>query len=283
MLEHVPVLLDESAEFICSNLVEGTIIDCTCGAGGHSRAFLERTENNVKLICIDRDKDAIEIAKENLSEYGNRVEFMNIRFSEIDGIFRERMINRVFFDLGISTMQIDAFEKGFTYKKDQKLDMGMGKNDITAYKIVNEYSFEKLVEIFKTFGQERFSTRIADRIVNERNIKPIETTGELALIIRKTVPRNLQLKTLSRIFQSLRIAVNEELSELEKALAISLDNLDRDGRIGVITYHSLERNIVRQLTVTRDDVKVKKKNPGRDEIKNNRRARSAKLYKIVKL
>lgn len=283
MLEHVPVLLDESAEFICSNLVEGTIIDCTCGAGGHSRAFLERTENNVKLICIDRDKDAIEIAKENLSEYGNRVEFMNIRFSEIDGIFRERMINRVFFDLGISTMQIDAFEKGFTYKKDQKLDMGMGKNDITAYKIVNEYSFEKLVEIFKTFGQERFSTRIADRIVNERNIKPIETTGELALIIRKTVPRNLQLKTLSRIFQSLRIAVNEELSELEKALAISIDNLDRDGRIGVITYHSLERNIVRQLTVTRDDVKVKKKNPGRDEIKNNRRARSAKLYKIVKL
>ncbi|HFD04759.1 MAG TPA: 16S rRNA (cytosine(1402)-N(4))-methyltransferase RsmH [Firmicutes bacterium] len=283
MLEHVPVLLDESAEFICSNLVEGTIIDCTCGAGGHSRAFLERTENNVKLICIDRDKDAIEIAKENLSEYGNRVEFMNIRFSEIDGIFRERMINRVFFDLGISTMQIDAFEKGFTYKKDQKLDMGMGKNDITAYKIVNEYSFEKLVEIFKTFGQERFSTRIADRIVNERNIKPIETTGELALIIRKTVPRNLQLKTLSRIFQSLRIAVNEELSELEKALAISIDNLDRDGRIGVITYHSLERNIVRRLTVTRDDVKVKKKNPGRDEIKNNRRARSAKLYKIVKL
>jgi len=193
------------------------------------------------------------------------------------------MINRVFFDLGISTMQIDAFEKGFTYKKDQKLDMGMGKNDITAYKIVNEYSFEKLVEIFKTFGQERFSTRIADRIVNERNIKPIETTGELALIIRKTVPRNLQLKTLSRIFQSLRIAVNEELSELEKALAISIDNLDRDGRIGVITYHSLERNIVRRLTVTRDDVKVKKKNPGRDEIKNNRRARSAKLYKIVKL
>jgi len=283
MLEHVPVLLDESAEFICSNLVEGTIIDCTCGAGGHSRAFLERTENNVKLICIDRDKDAIEIAKENLSEYGNRVEFMNIRFSEIDGIFRERMINRVFFDLGISTMQIDAFEKGFTYKKDQKLDMGMGKNDITAYKIVNEYSFEKLVEIFKTFGQERFSTRIADRIVNERDIKPIETTGELALIIRKTVPRNLQLKTLSRIFQSLRIAVNEELSELEKALAISIDNLDRDGRIGVITYHSLERNIVRRLTVTRDDVKVKKKNPGRDEIKNNRRARSAKLYKIVKL
>jgi len=283
MLEHVPVLLDESAEFICSNLVEGTIIDCTCGAGGHSRAFLERTENNVKLICIDRDKDAIEIAKENLSEYGNRIEFMNIRFSEIDGIFRERMINRVFFDLGISTMQINAFEKGFTYKKDQKLDMGMGKNDITAYKIVNEYSFEKLVEIFKTFGQERFSTRIADRIVNERNIKPIETTGELALIIRKTVPRNLQLKTLSRIFQSLRIAVNEELSELEKALAISIDNLDRDGRIGVITYHSLERNIVRRLTVTRDDVKVKKKNPGRDEIKNNRRARSAKLYKIVKL
>jgi len=283
MLEHVPVLLDESAEFICSNLVEGTIIDCTCGAGGHSRAFLERTENNVKLICIDRDKDAIEIAKENLSEYGNRVEFMNIRFSEIDGIFRERMINRVFFDLGISTMQIDAFEKGFTYKKDQKLDMGMGKNDITAYKIVNEYSFEKLVEIFKTFGQERFSTRIADRIVNERNIKPIETTGELALIIRKTVPRNLQLKTLSRIFQSLRIAVNEELSELEKALAISIDNLDRDGRIGVIAYHSLERNIVRRLTITRDDVKVKKKNPGRDEIKNNRRARSAKLYKIVKL
>ncbi len=154
---------------------------------------------------------------------------------------------------------------------------------ILKYFIAASISFENLVLIFKTFGLERFSTRIADRFVNERNIKPIETTGELALIIRKTVPRNLQLKTLSRIFQSLRIAVNEELSELEKALAISIDNLDRDGRIGVITYHSLERNIVRQLTVTRDDVKVKKKNPGREEIKNNRRARSAKLYKIVKL
>ncbi|NIA23749.1 MAG: 16S rRNA (cytosine(1402)-N(4))-methyltransferase RsmH [Proteobacteria bacterium] len=283
MLEHVPVLPDESAEFICSDLVEGTIIDCTCGAGGHSKAFLDRTEDNVTLICIDRDKDAIEIAKKNLSEYKNRVEFMNIKFSKIEEIFRERVVKRVFFDLGISSMQIDIFEKGFTYKKDQKLDMRMGGSDMTAYRIINEYSFKKLAEIFRTFGQERFSNRIAERIIEERNIKPVETTGELALIIRKSVPRNLQLKTLSRIFQSLRIAVNEELSELEKALSVSLNSLERGGKIGVITYHSLERNIVRRLTITRDDVKVKKKNPGKKEIKNNRRARSAKLYKIEKL
>ncbi len=280
MLEHIPVLLNESKEFICSDLLEGTIVDCTCGAGGHSKAFLENSNDNVNVICIDRDRDAIEIAKKNLSEYIGRIEFMNTRFSEIEKLFDEKSVKRVFYDLGISTMQIDLFEKGFTYKREQNLDMRMGESDITAYKIVNEYPLDELVKIFRVYGQERFSKRIAENIVNERGIKPIETTTELALIVRKSVPRSMELKSLSRIFQAIRIVVNDELTELENSLRISLDRLPAGGRIAVITYHSLERNIVRGLTMTMGNVKVRKKNPSRDEIKNNRRARSAKLYKI---
>ena len=283
MLEHVPVLLNESAEFICSDLKEGTILDCTCGAGGHSAAFLHRTNNDVNLICIDRDKDAIDIAKKNLREYVGRVDFMNIRFSEIEDLLEERNVSRVFYDLGISTMQIDRFEKGFTYKKEQNLDMRMGKSDVTAYTVVNEYTLDELVKIFRVYGQERFSKRIAENIVDNRGANPIKTTTELALIVRKSVPRSMALKSLSRIFQSIRIVVNDELAELESSLRISLDRLTTGGKIAIITYHSLERNIVRGVTTAMGNVRVRKKNSSRDEIKGNRRARSAKLYKIEKL
>jgi 16S rRNA (cytosine1402-N4)-methyltransferase len=253
MIDHIPVLFEESIKFICEGLNEGIVLDCTCGAGGHAKGFLENTGEGILLKCIDRDKDALEIAKENLTVFNNRVEFLNMKFSEIGCLFdkyKSNNIKRVFYDLGISSMQIDKFQRGFTYKKNQKLDMRMGKSKITANEIVNKTNEE------------------------------IETTEQLVKIIRGSVPVKMQLKTLSRIFQALRIAVNNELYEFEISLNVALERLESGAKVGVITYHSLERNIIRKSTAGKDNIKVKKVNASKKEIKDNRRGRSGKLYRI---
>ncbi len=283
MIDHIPVLFEESVSFICQGLNEGIILDCTCGAGGHTKGFLENTGENILLKCIDRDKDALEIAKENLSAFNNRVEFLNMKFSEISCLFdkyKSKNIRRVFYDLGISSMQIDKFQRGFTYKKNQKLDMRMGKSDITANEIINGMNEDELSDIFYKYGQEKFSRRIAANIVDKRQYSKIETTDQLVKIIRSSVPVKMQLKTLSRIFQALRIAVNNELLEFEISLNAVLERLESGAKVGVISYHSLERNIIRKFTVGKDKIKVKKVNVSKKEIKDNRRGRSGKLYRI---
>jgi len=283
MIDHIPVLFEESIKFICEELNEGIILDCTCGAGGHAKGFLENTGEGILLKCIDRDKDAIEIAKENLTIFNNRVEFLNMKFSKISCLFdkyKSNNIKRVFYDLGISSMQIDKFQRGFTYKKNQKLNMQMGKSKITANEIINKMNEDELSDIFYKYGQEKFSRRIAANIVDKRQYTKIETTEQLVNIIRSSVPVKMQLKTLSRIFQALRIAVNNELYEFEISLNSVLERLESGARIGVITYHSLERNIIRKSTAGKDNIKVKKVNASKKEIKDNRRGRSGKLYRI---
>jgi len=284
---HKPVLLKESVDFLTQN--GGKIyVDCTLGGGGHAKEILKRRED-IYLIGIDRDEEAIEIAKENLKEFEGRFSIYKANFKDLDLVLQEEGIEKVdgfLFDLGVSMYQLKG-ERGFTFQEDQPLDMRMDKEQtLTAYKVVNTYPERELIRILKEYGEEKFAVRIAKAIVQRRKKKPIETTGELVDLILSVVPeyyKHGKIHPATRTFQAIRIEVNEELKSLKEALGKTPFHLNPKGRLVVISFHSLEDRIVKHFMKEKEKegilriITKKPVTPSEEEIKENPASRSAKL------
>jgi len=251
MDKHIPVLLKETIENLNIN-PNGIYIDMTLGGGGHSEEILKNLDNG-KLIGFDQDVFAIEAATTRLEKYKNfsaiNDNFINakkrlneIGINEVDGII---------FDLGVSSFQFDIPERGFSYRFDAPLDMRMDQTAKTdAFQVINDYSYEDLVKIFFEYGEEKYARLIVNNIIKRRQIKPIKTTFELVDIIKESLPNkelNKKGHPAKKVFQALRIEVNQELTILEKALIEAIDLLKPKGRLAVITFHSLEDRITKQL------------------------------------
>ena len=247
--KHVPVMLGEVIEAL--NIKKnGKYIDCTVGGGGHSYEIAKRLTNG-KLYCFDRDSEAIETSKNRLKEFGDKVEFIKANFKEAPKIVQEK-VDGILIDLGVSSHQIDEGERGFSFLHNGRLDMRMGQDEEiqTAYDIVNFASEDKLKEIFFKYGEEEFSKTIAKNIVKARAEKKIETTFELRDIIENSMPKKVVYSrggASKKVFQALRIAVNGELDDLEKTLTSFIDMLNPGGRLVVLSFHSLEDRIVKNV------------------------------------
>ena len=249
---HVSVLLSESVDGLNIN-PDGIYVDGTMGGGGHSGEVLKRL-NSGKLIGFDRDETAINVCRERLSGYSDKVEFVNRNFFEIKDVLSElgiEKINGAVLDLGVSSHQLDTAERGFSYQHDAPLDMRMNvKDSLTAKEVVNTYSEEKLADIIFRYGEDRWAKRIAEFIVKERQTEEIKTTGRLVEIIKKAVPKGARQDgphPAKRTFQAIRIEVNGELLGLEQAIRDFIDVLAPGGRLSVITFHSLEDRIVKTV------------------------------------
>ena len=244
--EHIPVLAKETIENLNIN-PDGIYLDLTLGKGGHSKMILERLSEKGRLIAIDQDKEAIEAAKENLRDFSN-VTFVNSNFENFEKALEDLgldLIDGALMDIGVSSYQIDNADRGFSYMKDGPLDMRMNQdNELTAEVIVNEYSQDELTRIFFEYGEERYSKAIAKNIVKARANERINTTFKLRNIVMKSA-RFTEVHPEKRVFQALRIEVNRELDVLSKAIDTIIDFIDKDGRLEVITFHSLEDRIVK--------------------------------------
>jgi len=252
--KHVPVALEYAIEMLGPALVGSNpvLVDGTLGLGGHTEAFLERFEA-LTVIGIDRDESALSQAKQRLARFKNRVIFINGLYSEIDGKVQSEgfdSVDAILLDLGVSSMQLDESERGFAYSYAADLDMRMNQSDrLTAKTVVNDYSEAELVRIFREYGEERFAKQIAKEIVKTRQVKPFELTSELAELISKIVPFIPGKSTghpAKRVFQAIRIEVNGELEILEETIPAAVDALRVGGRILVMSYHSLEDQIVKK-------------------------------------
>lgn len=308
--EHKSVLLNEAIEGL--NIKEdGIYVDATLGRAGHSSEILKRLKSG-KLYCFDQDLEAIEFSKNKLASISNNFEIIYSNFKDIKKELNKRGIDEVdgiLFDLGVSSPQFDEDYRGFSYRYDGPLDMRMDQNNqLSAKEIVNKYPLNDLVRIFKEYGEEKYSYSIAKAIVKRREEKEIETTFELVDLIKASLPKKELFKDkhpAKKIFQALRIEVNDELDVLKIALQDSLKLLKSDGRIVVITFHSLEdricKNIFKEVSVIKGDRKndyllpsqikkaefevVNKKviTPSKEEIEINRRSKSAKLRILKKI
>ncbi len=305
---HIPVMLNEAINGL--NIKEdGIYVDCTLGGGGHSSEILRRLKNGM-LICFDQDDYAISRGSQVLTNIGSNWKAIRSNFSNVKEELEKLGINHVdgiLYDLGVSSFQLDIKERGFSYNQEADLDMRMDTNQyLKAYDIVNFYGLEELKTIFYTYGEEKYSANIAKKIVKEREKKAIQTTTELAEIIKSAIPafaRRTGGHPAKKVFQALRIAVNDELHALEKSLNDSLTLLNKGGRIVVISFQSLEDRIVKQTFKSVTEVKIPKGVPIRDseikheyklvtnkalvaskeEVSANNRAHSAKLRIIEKL
>ena len=247
---HESVLLKESIDNL--NLKENSIIvDCTLGYGGHSSAILKRIPKGY-LYAFDQDEEAITYAKERLNAIAQNYEIIHTNFVNLKEEMEKRNVNPdgILFDLGVSSPQLGEAERGFSYHKDARLDMRMNQEQkLSAYEVVNDYPYEKLKEILLKYGEEKYAGSIAKGIINKRNSKPIETTLELAEIVKESVPEKYRNKShpARKTFQAIRIEVNDELNVFEKALKESLELIKPGGRICVITFHSLEDKICKRI------------------------------------
>jgi len=286
-MEHFPVLLEETV----SNLLQngGKIyVDATVGLGGHSYELLRRNPN-IYLIGIDKDPYALEKAKERLKPFEGRYALYQADYKYIDEVLKQEGIEKVdgiLMDLGVSMLQLKTPERGFSFREEAPLDMRMDpEQKLTAYDVVNRYSERELIRIIKEYGEERFAPRIARAIVNYRKKKPIETTLELATIVEGAIPKGFYRKIhpATKTFQAIRIEVNKELDHLKEALLKVPHLLNTEGRVAVITFHSLEDRIVKHTFkhFEREGLlKVITKKPivpSEEEIKKNPPSRSAKL------
>jgi 16S rRNA (cytosine1402-N4)-methyltransferase len=270
---HIPVMVDEVVGFLGDR---GVVLDLTLGAGGHAAALLEAGVDAV--IGVDRDPAALELARERLASYGDRVRYVAARSSEVDAETVGGAVGGVLFDLGVSSMQLDRSARGFGYRVDGPLDMRMGADGPSAADLVNELPEDELADLIFEYGQERRSRRIARAIVRNR---PIATTDQLARVVAGALGRNPGgPHPARRTFQALRIAVNRELEELAASLPQAVGLLEPGGRVVVIAYHSLEDRIVK--FDLREDARLvvltkKPLRPTPDEVQQNPRSRSAML------
>jgi 16S rRNA (cytosine1402-N4)-methyltransferase len=292
---HTPVLLKETIDLLFTK-ADGIYIDGTIGGGGHSEALLAKLSSGGKIFGFDKDPEAIEHCKEkfkNELEKGenSRIELFNECFSKACSITRHRGEWTGFLlDLGVSSRQLDESRRGFSYRAAGPLDLRFSPHGRTAEDLVNAVDEEELAALLRKFGEEPFAKKIARRIVQQRKIAPIRTTIDLARIVESVVPRRSLASSLSRVFQALRIAINDELNVLHNALHSALQCLGNRSRIVVISYHSLEDRIVKnffrqfskgeEASSSMPKIKILTKKPlvpSEDEVKNNPRSRSAKL------
>ncbi len=306
--KHISVLLEESISSL--NLKENSIIvDCTLGYGGHSSYILDRIKKG-HLFAFDQDSEAIRHSTDRLKSIGTNFTIVKSNFVHLKEKLNELGVTKVdgiLFDLGVSSPQLDDKERGFSFHEDARLDMRMDREQsLSAYEVVNDYSREDLVRIFRDYGEDRFANNIAKKIVEYRSNKKIETTLELVDIIKTAVPMKFaKLKHPARqIFQAIRIEVNHELDVIEPSLNQALDLINVGGRVAVITFHSLEDRIVKRLfkektkvdDILRGDPNIPKEylpdfklvvnkaiEPSNEELENNPRARSAKLRVIERV
>ena len=252
MIQHIPVLLHEVLEGLqCQK--GGVFFDCTVGCGGHAAAILSQHPDN-RLIGIDRDADALQIAQKRLELFGDRVCLFHRRFEEFEQVIQDANqstgFDGILMDLGVSSLQLDTVERGFSFQYPARLDMRMNQQDSrTAYTVVNTYSAEDLANVIFRYGEERQSRRIAKWIVEARSSQPIETTTELADIVKRAIPKRFQPKDIhpaTRVFQAIRIEVNDELRTLGETVEHAVAHLKIGGRICMISFHSLEDRIVKR-------------------------------------
>ncbi len=301
---HVPVMLKEAVDGLCVK-PDGIYVDCTTGGGGHSYEIASRLEGG-HLICFDRDPEAIDAAKKRLSAFNDRVAFVNRNFSELSSVLDGEKIDGVIIDLGVSSYQLDNPERGFSYMHDAPLDMRMDQTaGISAYDVVNGYDRDSLIRVLYEYGEERCAPKIANSIIAKREIAPIRTTKELAELVKRSIKTTNKNEKHSekRTFQAIRIEVNGELDIIAPTVRGIVDALKPGGRISVITFHSLEDRIVKQVYAElakgctcpprlpvcvcgkRPQLKLcgKAVLPSEEELTNNPRSASAKLRIAEKL
>ena len=248
---HVPVMPREVIEGLAIK-PDGIYLDCTLGGGGHSELILKKLTTG-RLIAIDKDEEALAFAKQRLAEYADKVTFVHSDFKRADEVLDEWNIDNidgVLMDLGVSSYQLDAAERGFSYRFDAPLDMRMDKTQfLTAFNVVNEYNEMDIADILFRYGEERYARKIAANIIRYRAYNTIRTTGQLAEIVEKSYPPKERFKggnPCKRTFQAIRIEVNGELRELDEIIGKLAERLNKGGRICVITFHSLEDRIVKR-------------------------------------
>ena len=307
---HISVMPEETVSGLVTSR-DGIYVDCTLGGAGHSRRIADMLTAEGRLVGIDQDTAAIETARERLADCRCRVDIVKSNFSRLENVLAELGVDKVdgvLFDLGVSSHQLDTADRGLSYMQDAPLDMRMNQQaEFSAYDVVNGYDADELNRIFRAYGEERWSKRIAEFIVAARRKKPVETTGELVDIIKRAVPAAVRNAKgghpAKRIFQAVRIEVNDELGILEKSFRAAVAHLKPGGRIAIITFHSLEDRIAKnvlkemakgcicppQLPVCmcghKPEVKllVKGTAASRDELEQNSRSKSAKLRIAEKL
>jgi len=310
MFKHTTVLLNEAVDGL-NIQPDGIYVDCTLGGAGHSELILSRLSDKGRLIAFDQDETAIMNAEKKLEPYKEKLTIVKSNFSNLKEEIHNLGITHVdgvLYDLGVSSPQLDTPERGFSYHHDAPLDMRMDSDaDISAYDVVNNWKYEDLVRIFFRYGEEKFSKQIARKIEAAREMKPVETTGELVELIKEAIPAPARRKgghPAKRVFQAIRIAVNDELGVFEDSIGQAISLLNQGGRISVITFHSLEDRICKAafkkasdlpslppgLPVIPDefqpDLKLITRKPivpSEEELEENNRARSAKLRIAEKL
>ena len=306
MEEHIPVLLNEVIAGL--NIKEnGIYLDLTVGRGGHSSEILSRLTTG-RLIAVDQDEEAIIASDARLAKISKNYSLVRANFSELESILLDKgieQVNGILMDLGVSSPQFDQGERGFSYNKDARLDMRMDqRQSLTAYQIVNTYTLEDLNKIFREYGEEKYSYQIAKNIIKSRESAPIETTFQLVEIIKRSKPMK-ELKKVGhpakQVFQALRIAVNDELNVLVKTLNVALAHLAPGGRLAVITFHSGEDRIVKNIfknaavdigdRIDGPNIKQEKEfelinrkpiEASQEELERNHRSASAKLRIIAR-
>jgi 16S rRNA (cytosine1402-N4)-methyltransferase len=292
--EHVPVM---RAEVVAALAPErgGVFVDCTLGLGGHAAAVLEA--GATRVIGIDRDEDALAIARERLSRWAGQVDFVHASFHEIGRVLDARGVtgaDGILADLGVSSLQFDGAGRGFSFKRDEPLDMRMDRSaGRTAADLIADLPEEDLANLIYRFGEERYSRRIARAMVEARRGSPVATTGQLAAIVRRAVPRKgySPIHPATRTFQALRIAVNGELDGLDRFVEEACARLAPHGRLVVIAFHSLEDRVVKRTlrALAADETRAlrllsrKAGQPTEPEVETNPRARSAKLRAIERM
>ncbi|MCR4890408.1 MAG: 16S rRNA (cytosine(1402)-N(4))-methyltransferase RsmH [Ruminococcus sp.] len=298
---HFSVLLQECIDGLDID-PDGIYVDCTAGGGGHSFAIASRLSSKGRLISLDRDPDAIKAASERLAQFSN-VSVIHRNYSELDSVLNELgipAVDGILMDLGVSSYQLDEGSRGFSYHSDAPLDMRMSKTGISAADVVNTFDEQQLANIIFEYGEEKFSRRIASNIVKARKTAPVETTLQLADIIRESVPQKARRdkNPCKKTFQAIRIAVNGELDHLSEGLDKAFACLKPNGRLAVITFHSLEDRLVKQrfsgwckgcvcppdfpqcVCGRKPQGKLVNRKPieaDENELENNNRSRSAKL------
>jgi 16S rRNA (cytosine1402-N4)-methyltransferase len=304
---HKPVLVKEVLDHLLTEKSE-ILFDATVGTGGHAEALIEKLKHGGELICTDRDEDALRIAKRRLAPHRDRIRFAHLRFSQIDKLLYDLNIKEVsgfLFDLGLCALHLEDRKRGFSFQLDGPLDMRMDRSQPrNAVDVVNNYSLTDLAGVLRRFGQERLAKRIAGAVVSRRRKAPILTTQQLRYVVESAVNPRYRIKSLARVFQAIRIEVNDELAELKQGLDQGIRNLAPGGRLAVISYHSLEHRLIRdrfrresrgcvcppELPVCSCQAKARLRMvgarptvPSPEEEEENPQSRSAKLWVAEKL